>query len=78
MSKTTIHYDFIIAGAGASGLMFANELIESPKFSNHKILILEKDHTKYNDRTWCFWEESKGKWDKLLYQKWDQVQFKNE
>ena len=50
-------YDFIFAGAGAATLQILGQLLDDEKFTNASILILEKDKSKSNDRTWCFWEE---------------------
>jgi lycopene beta-cyclase len=64
------HFDYAIIGAGAAGLHLCLAMIESNFFSNKKILILEKDAKTENDRTWCFWEKGKGKWDHLLHHTW--------
>lgn len=64
------HFDYAIIGAGAAGLHLCLAMIEKDYFSNKKILILEKDAKTENDRTWCFWEKGKGKWDHLLHHTW--------
>jgi len=68
-------YDYIILGAGASGLMLAYRLSKDEFFNDKSILIIDKDANKKNDRTWCFWEESKGEWDDILTKTWDNVYF---
>ncbi|MFD0862983.1 lycopene cyclase family protein [Sungkyunkwania multivorans] len=64
-------YDYIICGAGASGLLLAYRMANDPFFDNKHILLLDKDPKNTNDRTWCYWEEGKGEWDALLYNQWD-------
>ncbi|HMK27325.1 MAG TPA: lycopene cyclase family protein [Chitinophagaceae bacterium] len=72
------HYDYIIAGAGCAGLSLAVHMIQSGKFSDKKILIVDKEEKKKNDRTWCFWETEPGLFEPLVYQKWKQVWFHGE
>ncbi|MEO0525697.1 MAG: lycopene cyclase family protein [Bacteroidota bacterium] len=70
-----IIYDYIIVGAGASGLMLADALGKDDFFANKKILLLDKDNKKNNDRTWCFWEKGDGDFEELLYKTWDYIYF---
>ena len=71
-------FDYIILGAGASGLMLARAMAEDSWFNSCRILIIEKDNKDQNDRTWCYWEQGKGKFDHLLTKKWDQIYFRGE
>ena len=71
MSKAT--YDYIIIGAGASGLQLANALGKDSFFSEKTILLLDKDLDKTNDRTWCFWEKGKGEFDAILHKTWNHI-----
>ncbi|WP_111624098.1 lycopene cyclase family protein [Arenibacter echinorum] len=66
-------YDYIIIGAGASGLLLANALGKDSFFSKKSILLLDKDLDKPNDRTWCFWEKGKGEFDTILHKTWDHI-----
>jgi lycopene beta-cyclase len=68
-------YDYIIAGAGAAGLSLAVHMIHSGKFSDKKILIIDKEEKNKNDRTWCFWETEPGLFESIVYRKWDTVLF---
>jgi lycopene beta-cyclase len=70
-----IQFDYAIIGAGAAGLHLCLAFIEDDYFSNKKILVLEKDTKTENDRTWCFWEKGKGKWDHLLHRSWKKGYF---
>lgn len=70
------HYDIIIIGAGAAGLLLADALGSDPFFSDHSILLLDKDSKELNDRTWCFWEKGDGDLDHLLYASWNKLRFR--
>ncbi|NAY91450.1 lycopene cyclase [Muricauda sp. JGD-17] len=67
------HYDFIIMGAGAAGLLLADALGKDAFFASKSILILEKGFKSQNDRTWCYWEKGKGDFDSLIHKKWDNI-----
>lgn len=68
-------YDYIILGAGAAGLMLAYRMANDVFFSDKSILIIDKFSKKGNDRTWCFWEESKGEWDDVVSKTWSHIYF---
>ena len=69
------NYDYIIIGAGASGLLLADAMGSDPYFSTKKILVIDKDAKQTNDRTWCFWEKGTGQFDALLHKAWDTIHF---
>lgn len=52
------HYDYIIAGAGCAGLSLALELQKS-KLPFERVLLIDSDAKKANDRTWCYWSAAK-------------------
>lgn len=66
-------FDIIIAGAGLSGLSLAARLVDN---QNLKILLLDPDDKKKNDRTWCFWESKPGFYEDIVIKKWNKVIFK--
>ena len=70
-----IKYDYIILGAGASGLMLAYRMSQDVFFDDKSILIIDKVKEKRNDRTWCFWEDDEGEWDDILTKTWSQIFF---
>lgn len=63
-------YDYAIVGAGAAGLHLALAMIDDNYFATKKILIVEKESKNINDRTWCFWENENGLWDKIITKSW--------
>ncbi|WP_299101147.1 lycopene cyclase family protein [uncultured Winogradskyella sp.] len=68
-------YDYIILGAGASGLLLAYRMANDSFFDDKSILIIDKIKDKGNDRTWCYWEEGVGEWDTMLTKEWSNVFF---
>ena len=50
-------------------------MIKSGKFSDKKILLVDKEPKTKNDRTWCFWEKQKGFFEEVVYRKWDSISF---
>ena len=68
-------YDFIICGAGCAGLSLLMRLIRSGKFSDKKILLIDKEAKTKNDRTWCFWETGTGFFEEVVCKKWDTISF---
>ncbi len=71
-------YDYIFLGTGCSSLSIVMRMIASKKFSNKKILIIDKEDKSRNDRTWCFWEKSEGFFEKIVYRKWQHLFFKTD
>lgn len=71
-------YDYIIIGAGASGLLLADAMLNDSFFDHKKILLLDKEAKNTNDRTWCFWEEDKGQFESIIHKKWDSVHFQGD
>jgi len=64
-------YDIAIIGGGAAGLNCAMELAHS-KLS---VCLIEKETKDSNDRTWCYWEKGPGKFDHILFNSWEKINF---
>lgn len=64
------NYDFILAGAGASGLALAYALPATAR-----ILLVDTAKKTKNDRTWCFWENHTSPLDAIVYRSWQSVYF---
>ena len=71
-------YDYIFAGIGLASLMILDKMIENRLLENKKVLLLEPNDKKYNDRTWCFWESKLGGFDDLVSKKWQEAHFIND
>ncbi len=67
--------DYIILGAGASGLLLAYRMSQDAFYDDKSILIIDKIKDKGNDRTWCFWESGAGEWDDVLHKRWENIYF---
>jgi lycopene beta-cyclase len=66
-------YDYIIAGAGCAGLSLLHYLIQDESLSQKKILVIDKNLQKSNDRTWCFWEEGSSEFEHLITKSWASI-----
>lgn len=75
MTNLGKEYDYIIAGAGASGLSLLMYLMEYPEFKSKQVLLLDKDDKKKNDRTWCFWQKEESPFEGILTTTWDELYF---
>ena len=72
------HYDYIFTGAGLSALMTVYKMVQSGKFKDKSILLLDENTKKTNDRTWCFWKTNDSLWEQSISKKWDSALFANE
>lgn len=71
-------YDYIVAGGGCAGLSLVMRMLNDPKISTKRILIIDRDDKKKNDRTWCYWENGIGFFDDIIYRKWNKAWFHGE
>jgi lycopene beta-cyclase len=67
-------YDYIIAGAGCAGYSLLYHLLKDPVLSQKKILVVDANFNKGNDRTWCFWEDSVGPFESIVCKKWSNIE----
>jgi len=56
---TNKQYDYIIGGAGLSGLTLALKLFESGLLKEKTLLLIDPNEKSENDRTWSFWAKNK-------------------
>jgi len=50
-------------------------MLKSDVLKNKRILLVEQDLKKSNDRTWCYWEKGEGAFEDIVYKKWDHAWF---
>ncbi len=72
------HYDYIFTGAGLSALMTVCKMIQSGKFHDKSILLIDENPKKTNDRTWCFWSTNNTYWQEVISKQWDSALFANQ
>lgn len=72
------NFDYIIIGAGASGLMMAYRMSKDVFFDDKNILILDKEKKNQNDRTWCYWEDKNDEWQDIVGKTWNTIIFKSD
>jgi lycopene beta-cyclase len=68
-------YNYIITGAGCAGLSLLMHFIQSGKFRDKKILLIDQAPKTSNDRTWCFWETGEGLFQSIVHKQWNKVWF---
>ena len=66
-------YNYIILGAGLSGLTTALRMTKDSFFKNASIAIIDLDLHKKNDRTWCFWETAPDLFESVISYSWPSV-----
>lgn len=66
-------FDYIIAGAGSSGLSLAWYLVNS-ELRDKKILVVDRSLKPENDKTWCFWSNGNPNFEHLILQKWSRAE----
>ncbi|MBN1440448.1 MAG: hypothetical protein JW929_13650 [Anaerolineales bacterium] len=67
-------YDFLFAGGGLAGLSLAWKIVRGP-FPKARILLLDKEPKRKNDRTWCYWSDAPGDFDSLAERVWSEMTF---
>ena len=72
------NYDYIFLGAGCASLSIILRMIDSKKFIEKKILLVDREPKTKNDRTWCFWEQGAGFFEDIVYRKWSTLFFKTD
>ncbi len=70
-------YDYLIVGGGAAGLSLAYHLAQEPSLAAKRVLLIEPAAKAQNDRTWSFWANKPGFFDKIAVREWDQVAFRS-
>ena len=70
-------YDYIICGAGLSGLILASRIFEDRFFDDKNILLIDKNLKSSVNKTWCFWETGNSVWKDYIVKSWDTVIFKS-
>jgi len=54
------------------------QMIHSGNFSDKKILIVDQNSKRSNDRTWCFWQKENGLFESIICKQWSKFWFYGE
>ena len=73
--KASSKFVFIIVGSGLSGLHLSYCFLNDNYFKDYSFLIIDKEKSKKEDNFFSFWEVGRGKWDKILKQRWNKADF---
>ncbi|MDX1544185.1 MAG: lycopene cyclase family protein [Christiangramia sp.] len=68
-------YYYVIVGGGLAGLQLASRINNDLFFKGKKVAIIEPFEKNQNDKTWCFWQKTSGKWDHLIHKSWKKAAF---
>ncbi len=69
------NYYYIIVGGGLAGLQLALDFKRDIFFKGKDIAIIDPSLKTENDKTWCFWEKGKGKWEEIIHKQWENATF---
>ncbi len=65
-------YDYIFAGAGCASLSLACAL-QHTHLRDKKILLIDQDAKRQNDRTWCYWTATPSVYDAIAQKAWHHI-----
>lgn len=69
------NFFYVIVGGGMAGLQLAREFSRDVFFKGKQIAIIDPSLKAGSNKTWCFWEEGKGKWDDIISAQWETGRF---
>ncbi len=67
-------FDYILAGGGAAGLSLAYHMMHGG-LDDKRVLIVDLASKNSNDRTWCYWSDTKEMFDPIVSRRWSHVWF---
>lgn len=71
-------YDFVIVGCGGAGLSLAWQISQSEPLKHKRVLLLDVDESKTNDRTWCFWTDQAPPYPHIQSTNWQKLQLSDQ
>lgn len=72
-ASPVLEFDYLIVGGGASGLSLAYHLAQEPRLASKKVLLIEAEAVKADDRTWRFWATDAGPFAAVEAASWGQL-----
>lgn len=76
-SSAIPEFDYLIVGGGAAGLSLAYHIAQKPRLADKKVLLIEPEAKKQNDRTWSFWADEPGIFDGIVAHEWSKIAFRS-
>lgn len=70
-------YDYIFAGAGCAALSLACALQNTP-LREKKILLIDQDAKRQNDRTWSYWTAQSSPYDEIAHKVWHKIRLQTD
>ena len=69
----TLDFDYLIVGAGASGLGLAYHMAQEPRLAGQRVLLVEPEAVKADDRTWRYWSAVETPFAALEAHRWERL-----
>ena len=66
-------YDYLIVGGGASGLSLAYHIAQEPRLAGQRVLLVEPDAAKADDRTWRYWATGETPFAAVEAHRWERL-----
>ncbi|MDB5269846.1 MAG: hypothetical protein JWP58_2886 [Hymenobacter sp.] len=76
-TNSLLEFDYLIVGGGAAGLSLAYHIAQEPRLADKKVLIIEPEAKTQNDRTWSFWADEPGMFDRIVAHEWPKIAFRS-
>ncbi len=68
------HYHYIFTGCGLSAMMTVYDMVQSGKFKDKSMLLIDQNAKQTNDRTWCFWDQE-NTFNSIISKSWNTALF---
>ena len=66
-------FDYLIVGGGASGLSLAYHMAREPRLAGQRVLLVEPDAAKADDRTWRYWAAGETPFAAVEAHRWERL-----